>query len=170
MDEGHSIRHHCRKQAHSNNGNGKPYTQDKTRFAMAPEDLLKDRLLSLGARVIFCLLVCCRNRVTGQCNPSEKTLAGWANCSVRTVQRYIGELEEAGRVQKQVGLNGKTNNYVLLNTCGSDAVAQPQDTATERLARDKDELERELLADPFIRRQAEGMNILNDRYSWLAKG
>ena len=61
------------------------------------------------------ILVCLANYADedGECWPSQKTLAKNAGCGVRSVQRYLDVLEEAGLIQK-IETEGEKGHFSTL--------------------------------------------------------
>ena len=81
-------------------------------FTAVPNALLADPSLSLGAKMVFVQLL----RFSwqdGGCFPGQGGLAENMGVAVRSIRRYVGELEEAGLVRvDQRGL-GQTNYYSI---------------------------------------------------------
>lgn len=62
-----------------------------------------DRRVSHGAVSLFSRLVSHHNNKTGQCNPSQETLAKALKCSTRQIRNFTKELREAGYVETRKG-------------------------------------------------------------------
>jgi len=83
-------------------------------FTQIPNYVLRDRSLSLGARLIYTMLLSYAWQEK-RCFPGQSRLAADLGVDERSVRRYLVELRESGYVDwKQRGL-GKTNIYYILD-------------------------------------------------------
>ena len=64
-----------------------------------PESLVKHKDISPGAKLAFGRL-CWHVGEDGRCFPFQETLAEALGCSVRSVQSYLKELEDAGFIER----------------------------------------------------------------------
>jgi hypothetical protein len=112
------------------------YDANPTRasFVMAPIAVMKDRDLSMTARVLYAILLDYDSMPNG-CIPGQARLAEDLGSSVDTVQRAIGELEKKGVVSKQRRGRGHTNRYQL---DAANLRHQGHDTAPVRLVSSDD--------------------------------
>ncbi len=98
-------------------GRGSIYIQNETLrrgFTSTPNRVLCNAVLSMGARFVYTLLLSYAWQ-DDRCFPGQERLARDVGCSVRTVQRYLTELEEAGEIRViQQGLQ-RPNIYVILD-------------------------------------------------------
>jgi len=65
--------------------------------------VLLDPRLGSSAKLLFIRLVAHHNNKTGQCNPSQETLANALSCSTRQVRNLTTELIETGHIQTRKG-------------------------------------------------------------------
>lgn len=92
-------------------------------FTQIPNDDLLNRDLSVNARFMYALLLCYA-RQNNECFPGQERLAEDAGVSVRTVRRWLMELEEAGYIRIiQQGLK-KPNRYLLVDRWGDKTSGQ----------------------------------------------
>jgi hypothetical protein len=83
-------------------------------FTQIPNYVLRDGSLSLGARLIYTMLLSYAWQEK-KCFPGQAKLATDLGVDERSVRRYLAELRESGYVDwKQRGL-GKTNVYYILD-------------------------------------------------------
>ena len=81
-------------------------------FTQIPNYVLRDGSLSLGARLIYTMLLSYAWQEK-RCFPGQARLAADLGVDERSVRRYLAELRESGYVDwKQRGL-GKTNIYYI---------------------------------------------------------
>jgi hypothetical protein len=84
-------------------------------FSMMPHVMSRDKKLSDGAIVIYALLLSYAHQ-SGSAFPGQETLAEWRGKSVRQIQRYLYELQQAGWIYiERRGLN-KTNLYHIFTS------------------------------------------------------
>ncbi len=111
-------------------GRGSIYIQNETLrrgFTSTPNRLLCNAALSMGARFVYTLLLSYAWQ-DDRCFPGQERLARDVGCSVRTVQRYLAELEDAGEIQViQQGLQ-RPNIYVILDRRTEATPMSRQDT------------------------------------------
>ncbi|MGY0835777.1 helix-turn-helix domain-containing protein [Azospirillum argentinense] len=81
-------------------------------FAIVPADALADCTLSRDARWLYSLL-CGHADRTGLCRRSLRRLADEQGVSRRSLQRWLGELEECGRVVR-VNAEGKAGQFRVI--------------------------------------------------------
>jgi hypothetical protein len=81
-------------------------------FAIVPADALSDRRLSRDARWLYALL-CGHADRTGLCRRSLRRLADEQGVSRRSLQRWLGELEEHGRIVR-VDAQGKAGQFRVI--------------------------------------------------------
>lgn len=84
-------------------------------YTIIPNSILASEI-SFGAKVIYALLLMYAQQK--RYSPSQKQLAEVANCTERTVRKYLKELRNAGLLNwKQRGLT-QTNVYFPRNQLG----------------------------------------------------
>ena len=104
-----------------------------TEFWAIPKYILADERLSIEAVMIYGILF---TRANGESEawPSQKRLAGELRLGVRTIQRHIDRLEEAGYIEKIRKGKRMTNRYVIrqidASLVGGDATAVTHSDAT----------------------------------------
>ena len=110
------------------------------RFAQVPLELLSDSRCCDGAVRLWAILSgAYADYSTGEAFPSRNTLAGILGVSVRTVVRYVNQLEQAGwlTVEHRKAANGDwtSNLYKLpqLSTGVVTPVSPPSDTGVTRV-------------------------------------
>lgn len=82
-------------------------------FTVISNDVIQNKNISVGAKSLYFLLSSYCFADKKECFPSQKTLAEQLNKSVRTIQRWLKELEENGLIQiKNRGY--LTNLYTIL--------------------------------------------------------
>jgi len=72
-------------------------------FARLPRDLARDPRLTARDRSVYANLLLHRNRRTGLCRPTVRTLAAEEGCAVPTVKRSLRRLSAAGWILKAAG-------------------------------------------------------------------
>ena len=86
----------------------------KRGFTQIPNYVLRDTVLSAGARLAFAMLLSYAWQKES-CFPGQETLATDIGVSTRMVRMYLAELRDRGYIDwKQQGLN-KTNIYYILD-------------------------------------------------------
>ena len=92
--------------------------------------------LKLATRMVYVYLVSCYNNNSGQCDPSQKTIARELSLSTRTVQRAIRELKEKEILNYFVGnpVRG-SNKYFLADS--AIGLFQHPDTTNNDIEDDK---------------------------------
>lgn len=101
-------------------------------FAMIPETVLIDGRLSLGARVLYGVMMLYAWQ-TGQCWPTQATIADRLGCSERQVRTFIKELADCGYVLvHQRGLNRPNVYEMVALTGGADLNAPADVTVPDR--------------------------------------
>src|SRR6266568_7098498 len=92
------------------NTDQKEATKKKLRIAKLVRE---DKTLTPCSKLVFeHLLFVYHNNKTGQCNPSEPTLANVLGMSSRTVRKSIRQLKQCGLLTPQRAFN-KSNQYHL---------------------------------------------------------
>ena len=76
-------------------------------FGKLPKGIAERTDLPMGAKVLYAMLMMHQNPKTGQCNPSQRTLAKECGASQTSICRNISKLKDAGLVAIQDG------NYML---------------------------------------------------------
>jgi hypothetical protein len=113
-------------------GRGSIYIQNETLrrgFTSTPNRVLCNAALSMGARFVYTLLLSYAWQ-EDRCFPGQERLARDVGCSVRTVQRYLAELEDAGEIHViQQGLQ-RPNIYVILDRRADATPLSRQETTT----------------------------------------
>jgi hypothetical protein len=113
-------------------GRGSIYIQNETLrrgFTSTPNRVLCNAALSMGARFVYTLLLSYAWQ-EDRCFPGQERLARDVGCSVRTVQRYLAELEDAGEIHViQQGLQ-RPNIYVILDRRADTTGVSRQETTT----------------------------------------
>lgn len=96
------------------------------KFTMIPNKAI-DRMAEISANAwrLYCYLLRCRNRKTGQCNPSAARCAKAIGISARYVFELRVELEKAGWVQFN---NGSASNLLGVDGIWNDAPYEPRFT------------------------------------------
>lgn len=104
-------------------------------FAIVPVDALRDGTLSRDARWLFALL-CGHADRTGLCRRSLRRLAEEQGVSRRSLQRWLGELEAAGRIVR-VDVPGRVGQFrVVRDPAGIEAgKTTGRERSAERRAR-----------------------------------
>jgi DNA-binding transcriptional MocR family regulator len=108
-------------------------------FAQVPVALLTDPNLSDGAVRLWAILSGrYADYSTGEAYPSRTTLAGLLGVSVRSVSRYVNQLEQAGWLtvehRKTAAGDWAPNLYRLATlSTGRDTSALPRDTSGMRV-------------------------------------
>lgn len=69
---------------------------------------LKQRGLRPATKLVLVLLADHRNQKTGQCNPSQRTLARECEQDVSTINRHLGVLERRGLIKRVRRFDPKT--------------------------------------------------------------
>ena len=84
-------------------------------FVVLPWAVLDDPTLSAHDVLVYSTLARFADHDTGQAWPSRATIAELARCDVKTVDRCLGHLVEAGFIEKTKRRNdlGETNLYVI---------------------------------------------------------
>ena len=93
----------------------KSEAHNKNWFAKVHMQVIRDRDLSNGDKLVYCDLAGYANSKTGECYPSMQTIANDLSMSDRTVKRAIKTLVNKGYIRKVRKGQGrrKTNLYFL---------------------------------------------------------
>ncbi|HEY1876924.1 MAG TPA: helix-turn-helix domain-containing protein, partial [Rhizomicrobium sp.] len=86
---------------------------DRQSVLIVAKELIANKKLSTTAKLLFALLLDHRNKKTGQCNPSRKILAGELGVSIDVIKRAVGDLIEAGFIQRK---RGRHSNWYEIRT------------------------------------------------------
>lgn len=83
-------------------------------FTQLPNYILRDKLLSFGARLTFAVLLSYAWQ-EGSCFPGQGRMAGDLGTTDRSIRTFLGELKARGYIDwRQQGLN-RPNVYYILN-------------------------------------------------------
>ena len=106
-----------------------PDRPEPPRWAKVPAAVAHHRSLSDRAVQVFAVLARHADRA-GRCWPSRETVAARAGCSVRSVDRALGELAAAGLIERTArgnGAGGRTSTlYTLTTAAGEPFAAVPE--------------------------------------------
>jgi hypothetical protein len=102
------------------------------RFAMVPEELLRDETLDVKEKMILTVLYFHRNRKTWECYPGIALISRLASLSKMTVLRVLDSLEEKGIIERKRRFTRfgdyDTNAYFLRGWYQADTTQYQGDT------------------------------------------
>lgn len=102
------------------------------RFAMVPEELLRDETLDVNEKMVLTVLHFHRNRKTGECYPGIALISKLASLSKMTVLRVLGSLEKKGVIERKRRFTRfgdyDTNAYFLRGWYQADTTSYQGDT------------------------------------------
>lgn len=79
-----------------------------------PSSLMKKNNISMGAKLLYAVMVSCSRPGQDNCWPSQAWLAEQIGASVRSVQNYLGELERLGLILIDRSRLGSSLHYYFL--------------------------------------------------------
>jgi DNA-binding MarR family transcriptional regulator len=92
---------------------GNPMTIKRRPFTMVDNKVVDDESIGMREKCVYLAISRHASNDNGTCYPSRIRLAKRAGCSIRTVDRALGELEKRGYIKIQPGYEGRANNYSL---------------------------------------------------------
>ena len=95
---------------------------------------MKEQNLDSTTQLVLIKLADCRNKKSGRCNPSQKTLAEACNRSVSTINAHLRILEDEGLIRRIRQFDPKTGatratQYEFPQAHGGDGSATRRNTA-----------------------------------------